>query len=464
MMSTLVDMEKPTYNKLTLHFFMFCRIETTFEFQHIFYPKECDLMELKKLNSSLTPEWIKNKEEFSKIYNNLLVIDILQNENEELKKYFSDYIFESNGIQLSEYFEQSSLRQYILYDIKLKSFMHSIEFELNLPLETVSGNDVSFLLSNNGKKEDLYNCVRNGIVKIKDNDNSLFLENSLCQAFKTITQMIKVGYNLEIQQDQFYVPTHSGNITVEIIQHGKAELQENVADAFVRLNQLAERIEYFDSKIKLNQCVCSFNGRFHSIITCNANQKFHFIPITFQAQLVWSYLETMAGVIENINIQLQDKTRLKSGIGNMHLISAIIEKIQILSYDNEVFKRSIENEADMVYKKFEESWHLMESLKAEEKYVNNLTDYLNRVHMEAENEKSERQNKILFVISLLQLLAVISIWGDFLSLEDTYGILLFDIFGYDLSAVAGIINSLMPILLIIISFVLLIKVFYKKKS
>ncbi len=460
MKNTSKDTEKLISNNVQLNIFMFSCVETTYDVQKKFYHKGCDLNDIKNLSTNNIPNWIVEKNKFSNIYTNLVAIDIDDNHISDLRKYFEGYTFVSNNKTLQSFFVEDKFRQYILYNVKLKTFMHAIEIVVDLPADMFNNAGIINLTDNNNQEIDLYNCIRNCIVKVSDVEMSEFIKKSEDSVFDKVVKVLNTGYHMAIHKEQLHITSDSGNITIAA-QYNDINQFKQIETTLFATNKLAERLEYFDNEVSIHNCKCLFNGRFHTLVT-PVGKQYHFIPITYHAQFVWSYLSMASNTIENLNIALQSKKHLELSKANKHMISAMIEKIQILSYDNEAFKRSIENEYDLIYKKFETSWHLASSLEAEEKYINNLNDYLNRAHMEESERINLRQSNILFVISLLQVLAFISIWSDFLDLGEKYGLPFFEMMGIDFAGISRAFSVALPLILIATSLILLVSSFRKK--
>lgn len=450
-MITYKDTEKLIYNKS--HFYKFTRISFDYAFQKRFYHKECNLFNLKTFSSPKVPQWIQEKNSLSNIYKNLVVIDL---EHELGEKMILDYLEKytlPNGTKLKESFVSHSLREYLLYDFKLKSFMYCIELEMDTSFVTDEGE----IYLDGEEKIDFYNCIRELIVDTGENKDRNFLDSAHDIAKSKILSLINICYNLT--PNSMTIRPNSGNITVVTVHEPE---KPHLSSAMFQTNRVAERIEYANEIIELNESLYCFNGRFHTITTHQPEKAFHFIPVTYHAQFVWCYLDVLEEVVENVNIELQGREQFTLGENHKQLISALVTKIQLFSYHNEQFKKSIEIEYEQTYKKFEDAWQLASSQLALKEYISHLDDYLSRVQME-ENEKiGQKQNGILYIISLLQILAFISIWTDFLSLLHDYGDPLVDL--DSLTDLLSLINMGMPLVLIGVSFFLLFLGFKSKKK
>ncbi len=461
MKSISPDMAKLTSDRVQVRVYMFLGVQTTYAFQKTFYHKGCDLQTLQGFATPNLPEWVAEKNRLSSVYAKLLVSDIVAPCFPALAQYLNGYRFCADDAVLGAHLCPDDFRQYLLYNIKLKSFIHAMEIVFDFPAAYFTDGGVITLRDADGESVDLYNCLRNGIVRISDGPVSDFVTQAEEAAFSKIAEIFSVSYGLTLRKDQMLATTDSGNITVVTAHKNQIQAQA-ICDTVFATNRAAERIEYFDNDAHLYNCDCLFNGRFQSIVTASPERQFHFIPITYQAQFTWSYLSMLSNTIENLNLALQSKKHAELSVENKHLISAMIEKNQILAYEDEMFKRSIENEYDLVYKKFEDAWHLDSSLQAQEKYISNLSDYLNRAHMEESEHINLRQNKTLFIISLLQILAFISIWSDFLDLGAEYGDPIVHWLGIDFSGVLQVLSMILPLVLVIITTALAISSFRKK--
>ncbi len=461
-MNISTGMEKHiSEDKIQIHFYMFARVEPTHKFQKNFFHKECDIKTVKAASSTNIPKWIEDKNIFSDLHKNIIVLNVKENQLSYLKDYCKNFTFKGEAHGIDEYIKDDEFRQYVLYNLKLKFFMHCIEMVFECPTQHFCNEDIVKVFSENSET-DFYNCFRNGMIKTADSPETTFVENSIKEVKNTVVNFINSGYNIAAHESDFLMGSDCTNITLVALQENE-QLKSKVEASIMCTNKFAERLEYFDNHVSLYGCECLFNGRFQTIITTKPENQYHFVPITYQAQFIWSYLVVLEHTIENLNITLQQKNHAKAAIENNKLISAMIEKIQILSYDNEVFIRSIENEYDLIYKKFETSWHLSSSMQAAEKYIANLNDYLNRAHMEESERISLKQNQTLFVISLLQVLAFVSIWSDFLDLGEEYGVPFAHLIGINFSSFLNTLNMFLPIILISITLVLLISSFKKSR-
>ncbi len=97
------------------------------------------------------------------------------------------------------------------------------------------------------------------------------------------------------------------------------------------------------------------------------------------------------------------------------IIHEMINKIELLNLHDMNFKHSIE--ADIgIYEKNEKKWSIPNLLKGSKQYVSFFKDYLDRLFAHKNTLFQKKMNLILFIISFLQLLALVSVWNDYLSM------------------------------------------------
>ena len=85
---------------------------------------------------------------------------------------------------------------------------------------------------------------------------------------------------------------------------------------------------------------------------------------------------------------------------------------------NENFKLTIERDHELVFDKIEGAWNIEKSLGNARQYIVMFKDYIDRLYVKRQAASESRQNSILFVISCLQLVALLSVWSDYLSITD----------------------------------------------
>jgi hypothetical protein len=85
---------------------------------------------------------------------------------------------------------------------------------------------------------------------------------------------------------------------------------------------------------------------------------------------------------------------------------------------NENFKLTIEMDNGLILSQVESRWNIEKSLANAAQYIAIFKDYIDRLYAKPQAASASRQNSILFVIVCLQIIALLSVWTDFLSITD----------------------------------------------
>ena len=156
--------------------------------------------------------------------------------------------------------------------------------------------------------------------------------------------------------------------------------------------------------------------------------------------------------MERLNNEIIGDDTLKNLEFQNRFIDVVIHKVEILSLHNANFKTAIEADNERVYKQISPKWNVEQLLRTANRYVAFFKDYLQRMYIRKTPQTEQRQNIILASISILQLVALISVWNDYLSLLNQDNIdkanellVLFSRFEYLL-----IFNILSPLLILLL--------------
>jgi len=192
---------------------------------------------------------------------------------------------------------------------------------------------------------------------------------------------------------------------------------------FLRLNQMAERNQDRSTPIELNSLqnsnfkdVYYFSGRFHTIILSNPKDKLRYIPIQFQMQFLWFYLSKQINLIlEYYNDTISQDNSIEILQDYSDKLDVIINKISNLNIFNQKFKLAIETDSK-IYNKIQGKWNIENMIQSSNEYIVFFKDYLSRLYNKKSSKLGQRQNTILLSISLIQFIALISVWTDYLSI------------------------------------------------
>ena len=134
----------------------------------------------------------------------------------------------------------------------------------------------------------------------------------------------------------------------------------------------------------------------------------------------------------------------------------MVNCIENAVYLNEGFKRSIEFRNDQVYKEVDRAWHLSGSLAQLRNFAIFIGDYLQREYQRRSSRAEKKQSNALFLISVLQIIALTSVWADYLSLlnmdelRDVVNEGVFSVVFGD-AVFLQIFNAVVPVMLVVVS-------------
>lgn len=382
---------------------------------------------LEVYSKNTEPKWITkfNKEQLYRYFN---VILYRQGEqaNAGLLATESTDKFKVNGISLAEAFDVSNCCFYTIYDTRLRFFIIVYEIQLFFAIDTLNN-----ITAHHKDNRDLYNTIRSLLVKEEeDSPLSRWCEYAREDALKTTTKFIQDVYSIKTERDKIYIDDNTGNITnVAIIPSGIDKHEFNkINKNLISLNQIADsRVVVNDEPILLNRCTRQpdddiydydlyyFGSRFHTITTSLDNCKYRFIPIQFHIQYMWFYLRKINNTIDVKYNEARELTHSRQLEANTHLMDELIFIIETLKIHNERFKLVIEKD-NRIYTSVEKKWNIESLLSCSTTYISFFKDYLSRLHNTRTTATVRRQNKILLVISLLQFIALISVWTDYINL------------------------------------------------
>lgn len=339
-----------------------------------------------------------------------------------LKNELRNNFLVNNQYSLSEYLVLEGTTYYLLFDFRLMYFVLVYEIEFQIPINM---NDELIACYKNNT--DLYNCVRNILVKENENSFESRWVNEIKQNIVIdIAKVIEVGFNYKIDKNTITIENNTGNISNITLFHNDIEenKREEIANKLINLNNIAERLKSSKKPLLLSENNHSynfyhFNGRFHTIILNDECDRFRYIPIQFHMQYMWFYLKKINFILEKQYTLIMSNNSLKNLEKHTIIIDELINKIEILILNNEKFKLIIEIDNEKIYSKIQSTWNIENTLSTSNKYINFFKDYLTRIYNKKSSKIEQRQNQILMYISIFQFVALISVWNDYLALLDT---------------------------------------------
>lgn len=348
-----------------------------------------------------------------KILDNSLIDDLK-------KKEFIPYNKDKINFELSLYLNQEKTKYALYFDPRFFYFVLVYDLCFDIPNNLLENCIKYDGTKNNKLNNDLYNTVRKLIVRENDHSQlSSWGEEIQAITRQKIYNFIKENYKIEAELSQVSIPNNSCNISV-FIDASELDNVEKLANNFIELNQYAERNTTSLELRKLyNDTVFySFNGRFHTIVFTKKQDQYRFYPLQFHIQYMWFLVERYNKLMNKINLDLMQDDSVKILNKYSKIINAMINKIELLNLHDKNFKHSIEADYQNIYKANERQWAIEELLESSKQYINFFKDYLDRLFQQKNELYQKRQNLILLAISILQLVALISVWTDYLALLD----------------------------------------------
>jgi len=373
-----------------------------------------------KFISKNPPKWLKNIKKYGNAYKGIDSIIIDSIEKSFLVKDLKDNKFMVNGtLDLNQVMLKEEITVHLLFDKSLRYFM--LVYEIPILLNESMIDKYIKVNSNQVVKRDLYNTIRNLFVKefeysLISNWVNMYQKG----AIDVIRVMLEQVYSLKTIKEDIYFPTNTGNIS-NIVKFGN---EESCSRAFInritKLNDYAEIKIYQNENIILGDgTIYDFNGRFHTIIAGKSSDKDRYIPIQFHLQYMWSYLNAINELLANINCSLMEKGLSPKRIGQISdSMDYCIQKVQYLNIFHNEFLRAIESDNEYLYQKVEKLWNIDSSLKVTDTYVKNLKDLVSRRFQRVSSTIQEKQSKIVYIITVIQITSLIGVWQTYMQLTN----------------------------------------------
>lgn len=250
-------------------------------------------------------------------------------------------------------------------------------------------------------------------------------------------------------------PPNCGNMSFFFIPDEPRALapfdQNPLCARLLQLGARDERVAAMENDALCADELCYyFEGRFHTIIVRDESQVARYMPIQFHAQSTWAYLRAMHSVV----CEVEDACiRGAVSAREEEYMDGVINNVQYELFLNAEFARSMQADASILAY-VDRKWSLTPSLNQLEVFVENLSGYLQRSYQRRASTSSRRQEVALFALSLLQLIALVSVWGDYLSLVSEYGEKDFSVFPFALFASENALqafNIALPLVLVVAS-------------
>lgn len=321
-----------------------------------------------------------------------------------------------NEMNLSDFLIPKNSKFDILFDSRLFCFVIIYEICFDIPNDCLTS--LLKYSNNNESPKDLYNTIRNLMVKESDGreiggwankirDMSIEEINEICKKIVGVSKLKELT-EVSPKEKLIYCRHNTGNITFFIDEEPCNFL---LKDEFIRCNKGAEKIRRSPvTVLDENMVSYSFFGRFHTIITKDQGRHMRYASIQFHIQYIWFVTGGFIEALDNLN----NSPLSESGL---HLVDEYINKIELLLMFNESFKLTIEADKSLIYEKIEKIWNIENSLINVKKYISFYNNYLVRNYNRKLEKSNNRRNSILFLLSCIQVISLLSVWKDYIDLN-----------------------------------------------
>lgn len=331
----------------------------------------------------------------------------------------------------------SNLEAWLFYEIGLRQWQVIYKFTIT----TTSAHLNDMVISSPGlrsHRNDLYNIIRDMFAISDDVDRVIpsvqkIQRSAMAHGLELCRKLYGVKKKFKAQ-DVLTFPESCTNVSFFISTSDAKQLKNNL----VRETNRAERkrdnvLDFFGKKRReggayRNIELFQFGGRFNTVlIDCEPlgalggpsdithGYQMQLMPTLFHSMLMWGYLGHMTEAIQLIErgILTDNSARTSSRI---QYFSSIITSIEYASFENETFKRGIEQDNENIYSRIEDKWNIHRSLMQMKDFALYLSHFLDRDYQEHVLRADRKQNVVLFLIALLGLFGLISVWDDYLNL------------------------------------------------
>jgi hypothetical protein len=411
-------------------------------------------------------KWLADFAEIHSLYQSLIVLDELNISPGILQDCLNVHVVKDE-LRLGGCLDLNKTKAYLTLDLRFAYFILVYEIHFKIPDEFLL-----FLLQKKYLGDfDFYNVVRNLIVKEHDFSEISTWGGAVRSASLSCIQKIVVeSTKLDVVISDLEITNNSGNITCVVDSNCIDDAAySDVGRGFANANNVAERLQHKSpgeleqEKIDLGgNRYYLFNGRFHTIFLRSSADLYRYIPIQFHMQYLWFFLVRINVVLEKINLQLTSNSANNKFSKLAYTIDDVINKVEIMTLHNENFKCAIERDNKNIYSKIEGNWNLELLLKNSNRYALFFKDYLLRLQARRSARTEARQNQILFFISIIQMLTIVSVWNDYVALnaEQTTQNTKSLVFLFGSEAFMKLFNLILPLGLVVLVSVLLAYIFY----
>ena len=361
------------------------------------------------------PSWLKDYNALHHTFRNTYCRNLVEEDGvsrEDVASSFDACVSSSIGRYLAE---DDPFEAFLFYGPHLRQWLILHRVRFRFPQEELAALIQESLDPDEGAR-DLYNELRDAFVVTNgEGRKAAFVAVLEQRARRLIAEGVRQLYSVSMSADDVEIVDSSGNITF-FVSWDDVACESELASSIARVHEKAERQGSTAEPLGVpDAAYYAFWGRFHTVITKEPHYENRYMPIHFQAQLLWSYLSTMNLVMQEVEdsalAHVLDRDKSCS-----EFMDALINSVQYADFMNEDFKRSIEGDYGLIYRYVEKRWHLDDMLLRLRDFSLYLSDCVKRDFQKRSLASEARQNKILTAIALLGVLALIETWANYLGL------------------------------------------------
>jgi len=311
---------------------------------------------------------------------------------------------------LPNIFEKAT--SYLILDTDLSTFTLCIEITLNY--SKITKEDLKILLSDYREKKNLYDSIRNLLIKSEPDDIiSPWTEMTHMDAIHKVKEVVKNAYYCEMFHTP-YISINSGNITnfFDLSTNEVLELNEDEKQEFqtlcLNLNIAVDQFDFENPMpLYLNGEMFYFAGKFHTVFLLNSRNINRYYPIIFQMKYNWNFNSIIFNIYKEINLKIINEKLHTPFSTREKTIKNFMSKIQLFGLKNEDFENTIEQNRTIIYEKIEKKWNMKQAIEHSLNYIQKYEEYLDKEHkkiLEKEKEStSKREEELLKKIELLNI-------------------------------------------------------------
>ncbi len=442
-------------SQVTLSFFGVQPIHIESDLYLELISKKINLQKLREISVPNSSKWLDRFIYNYDVYEDIYEIQ-LPNIEADLKKDFYRSFHPINNqhitLELSKYLTSNSVTLY--FDPRFVYFILIYQINFEIPVEVLENFLDYKAHQDNDNNQDLYNTIRDVFVKdSKNHKMGAWGIEVQRKTLETIKHMLNEIYSVNILDKDVSIPVSSCNIS-NIVLAKEHINNNNFVKKLINLNIFAEKLTPNNEIVPLynGTVYFSFHGRFHTIILKNESDLYRFQPLQFHIQYMWFLVERYNKIMSRINSNLMEADSRNNIQKYTSVIHTMINKIEFLRLHDMNFKHAIEIDID-IYEGNEKKWSISKLLDSAKEYVTFFKDYLERLFNQKNALFQKKLNFILVAISFMQLLALVSVWNDYLSTVNASNLnvdkRIIHIFGNDVSSLLNF-NIYVPLVLLIL--------------